>query len=136
MLAERGVVLGEEAHIRSAETAGPRHDDQFPKKNIDTYATINFVITAIRAEFDRFYRFDEGLVLLVDGDVIFGAFLQRVEYASDSELLPPLARYSAFLSSLRAELGLHDSPYGRELDLSRVNVGNWATREESGEPST
>lgn len=95
---------------------------------LEVTRSINHVISSIRAEFDPWYRFDEGLVLLADGDVIFGKFLQRLEYLSESELLPPQPAYVAFVRNLETALSAHDSLYGRELDLASVNVAEWVLR--------
>lgn len=40
VLAQSGVVLGEEAHIRSGRPAGPRYDSDYPSEQIDSYANL------------------------------------------------------------------------------------------------
>lgn len=40
VLSHHGVVLGEEAHIRSRKVDGPRHEPQYPKEDLDTYANL------------------------------------------------------------------------------------------------
>lgn len=40
MLAEAGVILGEEAHIRSGKENGPRYDPDYPEDKIDSYENL------------------------------------------------------------------------------------------------
>ncbi|WP_203043096.1 HNH endonuclease signature motif containing protein [Pimelobacter simplex] len=40
VLGEAGVVLGEEAHIRSSQDGGPRHDGEYPPERLDSYANL------------------------------------------------------------------------------------------------
>ncbi|GHE84688.1 hypothetical protein GCM10018772_04650 [Streptomyces fumanus] len=50
---------------------------------IEATKAINWVITEAANEVDMFYRFDQGLVLMRDGDGIFKTWMLRLEYESD-----------------------------------------------------
>lgn len=83
--------------------------------------SINLVIKAIQAEVDPLYRFNEGLVLMADGDFVFGTSLEKVQYASESEHLPAEPNYAGFVAKLESQL-----PDGRTaFDVRRVNVAEW-----------
>ncbi|MFG3097228.1 HNH endonuclease [Streptomyces sp. NPDC048202] len=50
---------------------------------IEATKAINWVIAEAANEVDRFYRFDQGLVLMGDGDGVFKSFVVRLEYDSE-----------------------------------------------------
>ncbi|MFF6791088.1 HNH endonuclease signature motif containing protein [Streptomyces filamentosus] len=47
---------------------------------IEATKAINWVITEAASEVDKFYRFDQGLVLMRDGDGVFKTWITRLEY--------------------------------------------------------
>ncbi|MFD6190343.1 HNH endonuclease signature motif containing protein [Streptomyces sp. NPDC060275] len=50
---------------------------------IEATKAINWVIAEAAGEVDRFYRFDQGLILMRDGDGIFKTWMLRLEYDAD-----------------------------------------------------
>ncbi|MEV8406744.1 HNH endonuclease signature motif containing protein [Streptomyces niveus] len=47
---------------------------------IEATKAINWVIAEAASEVDRFYRFDQGLILMRDGDGVFKTWMLRLEY--------------------------------------------------------
>ncbi|MFE3587068.1 hypothetical protein ACFXOY_06030 [Streptomyces niveus] len=47
---------------------------------IEATKAINWVIAEAAGEVDRFYRFDQGLILMRDGDGVFKTWMLRLEY--------------------------------------------------------
>ncbi|MEU9201420.1 HNH endonuclease [Streptomyces sp. NPDC048332] len=50
---------------------------------IETTKAINWVIVEAAREVDAFYRFDQGLILMRDGDGVFKTWMMRLEYEAD-----------------------------------------------------
>ncbi|MFF1563788.1 HNH endonuclease signature motif containing protein [Streptomyces sp. NPDC058293] len=50
---------------------------------IEATKAINWVIDEAAREVDKFYRFDQGLILMRDGDGVFKTWMMRLEYEAD-----------------------------------------------------
>ncbi|MEV7322827.1 HNH endonuclease signature motif containing protein [Streptomyces sp. NPDC093970] len=50
---------------------------------IEVTKAINWVIAEAACEVDEFYRFDQGLILMQDGDGVFNTWMMRLEYEPD-----------------------------------------------------
>ncbi|MFF9427053.1 HNH endonuclease signature motif containing protein [Streptomyces sp. NPDC014746] len=50
---------------------------------IEATKAINWVIAEATGEVDEFYRFDQGLILMRDGDGLFKTWMMRLEYEAD-----------------------------------------------------
>ncbi len=50
---------------------------------IEATKAINWVIIEAADEVDKFYRFDQGLILMRDGDGVFKSWMMRIEYEAD-----------------------------------------------------
>jgi hypothetical protein len=53
VLVTQGLVLGEEAHIRSSRVNGPRYDASYPKEDLDTYDNLVLLCPTHHAAIDK-----------------------------------------------------------------------------------
>jgi len=81
---------------------------------------VNLVISAIRHDLDPLYRFDEGIVLMQEGDGIFVNRAVRVEFEDlDWEAIPPVPDLGTIRQALLLEAGrLGGDP--EDVDVNRL----------------
>lgn len=93
---------------------------------IELTRTVNLVITAVAEEFDPLYRFDEGFVLMADGDLISGHTLSRLEYNEvDWEVIPHDYSLSAIEERMTEALKGGDPRGGHSIALSTLVLADW-----------
>lgn len=93
---------------------------------IELTRSINFVILAVRTEFDALYRFAGGVVLMGSGDAFTGSLTVRLEYPVPPVLLPAELSFTRLVGELESALMEGSSRGQASIDLESVAVADWA----------
>lgn len=86
--------------------------------------TANLVVRAIHAEVDPLFRFEEGLLMMHEGDGVLEHHIIRLEYDSfDVSRLPPLPNLEMLRSKVE-QLGVNtDTGRADDVDLNDISFG-------------
>ncbi|WOI58944.1 HNH endonuclease signature motif containing protein [Streptomyces fradiae] len=89
---------------------------------IEATKAINWVIAEAASEVDVFYRFDQGLILMRDGDGVFKTWMLRLEYESgelDGETPAPHPGKDAIVEFLKGHIS-RDAHYFEGYNLAAL----------------